>query len=356
MCRALTGLSALVCLFCWTSHASGIVIETNGSRVAGFLVSDDGKTLTIRVRTKDGQEKDVEYPHAKVKVLSQIDAKRLGMLSPDDPTAYRDYAKELAGVEGDPEAKYVARRLYLIATHLDPKALGPGSLLAMSELAETTSEARKCRAMAYLLDPKADAKILRSDDGKSDKQAKLDAATLREFIKPLQYFRKGNVKDAADLAKRPGIDAVFDKAPGKMSQRSFLGWCSDANCPTCKAKGKVTCPTCGGKGTEMDQFGRNVKCPTCKGARSITCTTCDGTGSDFHPSDEVLRTVLRAELWAIARLGGDSGLTLAPRESGWSSALRARQTRPVLPLTLDTITEFDPRKCYYRNRTWVARP
>jgi hypothetical protein len=355
MSRVLTGLlAALGLLFC-ASSASAILIETNGGRVAGFLIADDGKTLTIRVRTKEGQEKDVEYPHAKVKILSQIDGKRLGKLSPDEPAAYRDYAKELAGMEGDPEARYVARRLYLIAAHLDPKALGPTCLLAMSALAETTSEARKCRAMAYLLDPKADAKILEADEAKSEKQARPEAAALRDFLKPLQLYRKGHVRDAADLAKRPGVEALFGKAPGKMSQRSFLGWCSDANCATCKATGKVTCPTCGGKGVVMGQFGKNERCSTCNGKRSIACSTCDGTGIDFRPSEETLRTIMRAELWAMGQLSGDDSAP-APRSSGWSSALRTRRTSPVLPLTLETITEFDPHKCYYRNRAWVARP
>jgi len=358
MRRVLTGLVVVVGLLCWTSHARAIVIEYNGSRIGGFFQSNDGKTLTILVRNKDGQEEESRYLLAKVKIISEVDLPTLEKLSPDQPAAYRDYAKKLAAMaamENDPEARYVARHLYLIAAHLDPKTLGPACLLAMSDLAETPAEARRCRAMAYVLDSKSDETILKADDGKSEKQPKLEASALRDFLKPLQLYRKGNVREAAVAAKGTAVEAVFAAAPGKLSQKNFMGWCSDANCATCKTKGKVLCSACSGRGVVVGEFGAE-RGATCNGLGSVSCTTCDGTGIDFRPSDEVMRTVLRAELWAIAQLSGDDSANKAPRESGWSSALKSRQVKPVTPLTLETITEFDPRKCYYRGRVWKTQP
>ena len=55
VCRCFLGLA--LGLFCLTSVASAILIESGAVRVGGFLVNEDGTKLTIRTRTPDGQEK-----------------------------------------------------------------------------------------------------------------------------------------------------------------------------------------------------------------------------------------------------------------------------------------------------------
>src|SRR2546429_7590137 len=93
-------LGLAVGLFCTASPAPAILIETKDSKgavqVAGFLVRDDGTTLTVRIRTADGREQDVSYAHDKIMIVHQLDVKRLEALSKDNPKAYRDYAQDLA--------------------------------------------------------------------------------------------------------------------------------------------------------------------------------------------------------------------------------------------------------------------
>jgi len=89
----------------------------------------------------------------------------------------------------------------------------------------------------------------------------------------------------------------------------------------------------------------------------VPCDACDGRGIHRDLSDDTLRVVLRAELWATEQLSGGEA-TGDKKKKGddkkWSSVLQRRQLAPVLPLSLETISEFDPRKCHYRNGKWVV--
>src|SRR5438046_8415094 len=111
-------LGLMAGLLCWASPARAILIQMKEGKnpvpVGGYLVRDDGTNLTIRIRTPDGKEQDVTYPHAKIKIVHQLDVKRLEGLGKDNPKGYRDYAEELAREKKDPEARDTALRLYLI--------------------------------------------------------------------------------------------------------------------------------------------------------------------------------------------------------------------------------------------------
>ena len=113
----------------------------------------------------DGKEKIKDYELSKIDIIYQIDVERLKKLDKNDPKAYYDYAEELADKKwkDDPEARDMARRLFLIAAYLDPRQFGRSALLSMIPLAGTEAEARRCRAMAFLLDPKGDDKVLNWD-------------------------------------------------------------------------------------------------------------------------------------------------------------------------------------------------
>jgi hypothetical protein len=300
-------------LLVWASSASAILIESRGVVVGGYLLrtSDDGKRVTIRTYTLEGQPKDEEYARDKIKILHELDVKRLAALSKDNPRAYCEYADELTrpDLKADLEAKDTARRLYLIAASLDPQKLGVRSLLKMSDLAPTPVESRKCRALAYLLDSKADAKLLARDEDKPEKPLKAQPEALRDFTKALHAYRAGKVKLAIETAKRKGVDTIFSMAPGKMDQKSFLQMCADAT----------------GRGAHQDL------------------------------PDDTLRVLLRAELWATEQLLGEpvsDKKQLA--DNKWSSALQKQQRSPVLPLSLETITEFKPSRCHYRDGNWVV--
>jgi hypothetical protein len=348
-------LVVAVGLFCATPRAPAVVIKLDtNERVKGFLKEDDGKRLTIA---------DTPDPHdvGKVKlrnhltVLHELDMNVLGALSRDNPKGYYDYAKELASHKEDPEAVCVARRLYLSAAYLDRERYGRLSLLGMIELADTPAERRKYHAMTFLLDPKAGPEFLKEDGVPPARRDGLEAAALQSFTKALQLYREGEIPRAIDAANRAGVVTVFTTA--KMDHGEFIHWCNDAYCPKCIRKnvggvmmstGQMKCTTCNGNRVTTDAFGRSVPCPTCKGQGTIECPECHGTRILDRPADHV-RTVLRAELWALGQDG--SGDDIFEKQSSvpksWSAVL---QSGPVSPLSLETLLEgFDPRKCRWQD-------
>jgi len=349
--RFMLGLA--VGFWCLPAAARAILIEAGGVQVRGYFHSDDGKTLTIKVRSADGTEKIKEYERGKIKIIHQLDRDRLGNLSREAPKGYRDYAEELAQQTSDPEARDMAMRLFLIAAYLDPEKFGPSSLIRMSALAGTPAEARKCRAMAFLLDPKATVDLLKAQGVKPPQPVKAQSPALKEFAKALQSYRMGQIEAAKKSARLDGMDKIFAMAPGMIDKKTFLQRCTDATCATCKLKGKAKCAMCSGKGTTRNVFNQVVRCAVCMGTGDVLCAPCDGTGINPIPED-VLRIVLRAELWAMDQLSAAPHGKNGTAETTWSAILEARQAAPVLPLSLETITEFDPRKCLYRDGIWVA--
>ncbi len=295
------------------STAGAIIIELKpGVRVSGFFVSDDGKTLVI-ANGPGTDAKRTAYNRSKdnIKIIHQLDRERLGQLTPADARAYCDYAAVLAIEKDDPEARHTARRLFFIAAHLKPQQFGPVALRGMSALARTPQEARKCLALAVLLDPKGDVNALKGDAVKPARLSKEQAALAPDFLKALKYYRTGDTRLAKDYATRQGMEKMFDLVPGMMDQKAFLQRCVDA-----------------------------------------------GKGDHQTFPDDAMRIVIQAELWVIEQQASDKvGDKKKVRETNWSAILQARQVSPVLPLSLETLTtDFNPRNCYYRNGKWVEAP
>jgi hypothetical protein len=293
-----------------------------------------------------------------------IDVKRLEALSPAKPKEYRDYAEELAAHQGDPEARYMAQRLFLIAAYLAPKELGSSCMLRMSALASSTAEARKYRAMAFLLDPGAGPDILKVPAPKPAVTGQPDKAQARligEVVTAVHQLRSGQIEQAIESAKRQGMDKVLSLSPDKIDQKTFLKWCADASCPSCKATGKMACPVCNRTGVVPVAGVRPPRvepCPKCsngknKGSGYLTCTECEGSGFRDIPAS-VDRQLVNLELWALEQQAGGESKRETADPASWSAALQATRSEPVLPLTLETISEFDPRKCLYRNGKFVA--
>jgi len=298
----------------WPTPARGIVLDLKpGSRVAGFFVSDDGNKLVVADGPPGTNRKLTEYYRVKsaIMVVSQVDRSRLQGLTSDEPEKYLEFARELAAqaaAKQDPEARYEARRLFLIAAHLRPQHLGPEALRAMSALAERPEEARTCLALASLLDPTGDVKALKREDLKPAPLPKDLANLLPYFQKALMYYRTGDVKNAQGFASREGMDRVFAAVPGMMDQKAFLQRCKDL-----------------------------------------------GKGDPPTFPDDAMRVILKAELWVIGQQsGGAAPGKKTARETNWAAILQDRAD-PVPPLSLETDTrDFDPRKCHYRNGQWVA--
>lgn len=333
--------------------AWSILIETGPvkRRVGGYLVSDDGKKLVLRVPGDAGTSKVETFDRSKVKIIHQVDRRRLEALRRDDPSAYREYAEELAKQKADPEAVDLAMRLFLVAAYLDPARNGPSCLLAMSELATNPADARKYRALAFLLDAKRDRSVLK---GNGAAQTDFSEAALKSFQKALKDYRTGDVIDARVLATAKGVGSCFRAVPGMMDQDAFVQACTDAVCPQCKYtnRNSMRCAACNGKGKFL--FGNPI-CPTCKGKGVVKCSLCDGAGVNRARIDAHVDAMVRGELWALNRLAPDTASKQKPVDArSWATALSNPQLTPIPQLTLESVTDYDPRKCVFRNGGWVA--
>lgn len=353
-------LGMLAAVLLSAPSAWAILIESGGVQIGGYFVNDDGKTLKMRVVAADGSgEKPMSFERAKIKIIHHFERSRLETLDKAVPKGYADLAESLAVHKADPEARSVAMRLFLIAAYLDKGPLGAKCLMRMSKLTGSPAEARRCKAMAFLLDTNADASMLRADAVKPQPPNKAQISALQDLLKALQFYRMGNADDvrrAREIAERKAMDNVFSAAPGIASSAAFQQLCNNAFCTTCKTKGTTKCTLCNGTGA-MNEFGQQKLCTRCKGKRTpglnytvSACESCDGQGVNQGIIDENLPVVLKAELWSLDRLSGGGNAKRA--DGSWTSVIQSRQPSPAGSLSLETITEFDPRNCVYRGGVW----
>ncbi len=263
--------------------------------IVGYLERQDENRVIIRELLPDGRTQLRDIARSEIDdILIAVSNERLELLDPSKPAAYRDYAEELAEKRKDPDARATGLRLYLIAAYLDSEKLGRSSLLGMVGLARTPIEERRFRAMAYLLDPNHDRSLLQKS---SERAAVVDDEGQDVLLKAIRAFRRGERRTAMVLASRQVVQKAFARFSDVLTHEEF--------------------------------------------------TT---VGKDVPP--DILRKMLTLELMlsgreAVAR--DKSSDDVVP----WSRIIRREGTAPVPSLTLETLTEFDPRECFFRNGKWV---
>ena len=296
----LTILLVVLCTsFAQTATAALVFLKGSDTPIAGFLERQDAAVVVIREELPDGRFKTRELLRADVEdIIITVSKERLQALDPDNPAAYRDYAEELAEKRKDPEARATSLRLYLIAAYLDRESLGRSCVLGMLSLARSPAEQRKYRAMAYLLDPQHDKRILQAPDQPVvDAQETNDDEAKATLITALRAVRRGDTRTVSNLAKRPSFRQSLQRWPG---------------------------------GLTYDQFMALPK----------------------QPQDETLARLLRLELSLMRQLRKGNPAGEKPSES-WSDIVRDSRNTPVPSLSLKTLTKYDPRKCVFRDDRWV---
>jgi hypothetical protein len=282
-----------------------IIIEKNVAEpIRGYLVDANEVRVIVDVLLPNGETRQRILPRTSIEeMIEAVSREKLESLSSDRPQDYRDYAEELAGKTNDPDAQRTAIRLYQIAAYLAPEKLGRSCLLGMVALARNSEEERKFRAAAYLLDSEHDRTVLRGS--KSDRVAKekLTDEQRTQLRGLLRALREGRARDARSFAQRPAVQESLKHITSILNPSDF---------------------------SEM----RN--------------------GEPLAPGQLV--QVLAAELAIDPEASpapADPSLDGAPRPaSGWSKITDPKLTRPVPVLTLELLTEFDPRQCHYRNGKW----
>lgn len=290
-----------VLVFLTVSPASAVVVLRKGgaAEVMGTLVNQDERRVVVRELLPDGKYRDTAIPRSEIEeVLITVSAERLSALRRDKPREYVLYAEELAEKRRDPEARETALRLYQIAAWLDSPGLGKSSLLGMIDLARSASEETKFRAVAYLLDPEHDRRVL-----KAPQPVKLasggTAVSRDQLLGALRLLRQGKVTPARTIMQTPAVRAQLDQ------YKELLPYAEVTNLRA----GEALPPT-------------------------------------------LLRKVLLLETALAYRSTED----LDPKKAtgaSWQQSLARDGIAPLPVLSLETLTEFNPRQSQFKEGKWV---
>ena len=303
---------------CW---AVTILLKDNPAPVKGFLVSESDARVVVDELLPDGKLERRTLPRSAIDLIIQpIAADRLAALDRNQPQTYRDYADELSEKREDPEARATALRLYLITAALDPQGQGRGCLLGMAALARNEDEQRRFRAMAYLLDPDHDRAVLKTPDPAPAVQiAGLNDTNRNLVLSALQALRTGDKSKVLAISRRPNFAEAWQPVEKLLPSEEMLESARSANpiLPTrlLKKTLQVELLLRGGSATPIPH-GETTSSPAPTAAA--------------EPSS--------------------AGLTVRP----WSQRIAAHRLTPVTTLTLDTITEFDPRANRFHDGRWIV--
>ena len=289
------------------SSAGAIVVLPKGSAkpVMGYLVRQDDKTVVVREILPDGKPREQSFQRDQIdELLVTVSPERLAELDPARPQLYREYAEELAEKHRDPEARDMALRLYHMAAVLGEGTLRRGALLGLAALARSPQEERKFRAAAFLYDPEHDAAALAGAGEVKLTRTPTSPEQVTELLSALRLARQGRGPQAKVIIEKPVVREQLDSLAKIITAEELLAVCT---------------------------------------AKSLT--------------DEQLYKLLQAETALQRSLGesaaGSGADDLAQQQRSWTAAVKARGLSPLPSLALDTLTEFDPRACLFRDGKWV---
>lgn len=289
-------------LFCQDALGAVVYIKGQKEPIAGFVESVDDMSIRLRIITPDGDELNRRILRSEIDLLLQpVSPGRLSQLSPDNPKAYREYAEELVEKKTDPEAVETAKRLFIIAAHLDPEAEGRSALLGMTPLMNDAQGVKQLRAMAYLIDPSHDASLLEGQQQQVTTGAALDDALRQEVTKVLRMLRQGERADARQQLQREEIRSALRQGTSKITPDECLALVQGL-CPGCE-QGKIPA--------------------------------------------YMLQKLVAAELEL------SSSQAASEVQPQWGFFLEGMFQKPLPVLSLAKAIGFDPRQCIYRDGVWV---
>lgn len=345
-------LAALMCwLLGWIAQPAAAVIlrlKNQEAPIRGYLLREDDNVVVVAELLADGSTSEHAVLRSEIKeVVRLVVDERLAALRPEDPDGYRDYADELAGKREDPDALLAALRLYQIAAHLDPQRLGPSCVARMIPLARHVAEERTFRAMAYMLDPAHDQSILRTAQPRPTRSTELDPRQIEGLLKSLRALRQGNRREALTLARRYKLKERLSQLTDAITYEEFEQACAPI-CPHC-THGRQPCPECEGTRFITSGSGSRVACTACGARGDVPCSVCGGNYRSNPLPRSLLMRILRVELQWADDAADEAVETARP---AWSRTVQQGDLAPAPNLTLETLTEFDPRQCHFQDGRW----
>jgi hypothetical protein len=344
-------LIALLCLSAQRAAAVIVHLKNQDQPIRGYFVRENENVVVVAEILPNGTTSERAVSRSEIKeVVRLVSDERLAALRPDSPDGYRDYADELAAAREDPDAQRTGIRLYQIAAHLDPQRLGHRSVLSMIPLARNPLDERRFRAMAYLLDPAHDPAILQMSETRTIRVTELDARQVELLLRPLRALRQGSQRDALALARRHKLQERLPLLTDTITYDEFEKACSPS-CPHC-TRGRQPCLACRGAKFVTGTGAGRVACPTCGARGDVVCSVCGGN-YQFNPVPaSLLARIVRLEMQWVS---GEDTAVASPHVTrpSWSRIVQQGTDLPARDLTLETLTEFDPRQCRYRDGRWT---
>jgi len=289
-------------LLCRDTYGAVVYVKGQKEPIAGFVASSDDQSIRLRIVTPDGEELNRRILRSEIDLLLQpVSPGRLSQLSPDKPKAYREYAEELVEKKTDPEAVETAKRLFMIAAHLDPEGQGRSALLGMTPLMDSPQGVKQLRAIAYLIDPAHDAALLEGQKQEATTGAALDESLREEVTEVLRMLRQGERADARQQLQREEIRTAMRQGTSKITPDECLALIQ-GQCPGCE-QGKIP--------------------------------------------PYMLQKLVAAELELNTSQSADQ---VQPQ---WGFFLDGNFQKPLPVLSLSQAIGFDPRKSVYRDGKWV---
>jgi hypothetical protein len=290
---------------------------------------------------------------------------RLSALDPSRPMMYFELGEELVADMRTPARRDLARRLFVLAMHLErqggrPGRLGPGACLALASIEPREEVARWLAATAQVLD----AELAAADP---------DSPRVRPVMlqvpwpvglaaaEVLGLVRGGDGRLAEERLREPGVrrlletyEAALD-APGQVGGMTRVLRAIEETrnrCPECQGRRFVVAqrpltPGTGPRpaGTGTPQAGSGSSAPT--GARGgfVLCERCRGVWTPRMSSEEI-----------IADLRFESMLLRGVHRS-WAAQALADGGRPLLdpdPGAVASLYMIDTAASVFRDGRWVA--
>jgi len=225
--------------------------------------------------------------------------RRLEALTPMAPRGYFELAEEIVDLETSGEALNLARQLFAMAGRLDPAGFGRSACLALAAIEPDERQRHRQRAMASLL---SDPPLHMPQRGRFADVAGTE--TARSVLEVFGHVRRGRMAEAAEVARRPGADALIELAG----------------------------PLLPGGGARLRGYFRSI----------------DGRSGSPYSQQETVRMLVVESMLLQGSGPGRFGL-----------AVLASDDAPLMELELDRLGDVlvcDPQRPWFRNRAWHAEP
>ena len=209
------------------SLPADVLYLDDNSHVFGRVDRENETHIFFKQRTGPGQYRDRTFHRDEViSVVTTIDTDRLRTLTPNEPHEYYDYAEELAVGKTDPEARDLARRLFLLAAYLGNADLRQSSFLGLISVSRNAKEEIRIRGLANLIlaDPSIDWLSKPRLDVDHDP---LDSQVTKDLLGAVKSLRQGQVASARKLVDGTEIKQLMSRLRHICTWQELRNWTND---------------------------------------------------------------------------------------------------------------------------------